>query len=85
MGGRPGRHQRLRWPRRKDERVLRARSLCQQWVSYLLKSENISELTVSRSRMYFTGDLGCWNSDGSIAILGRCDDQVKVKVCSKTQ
>lgn len=35
--------------------------------------------------MYFTGDLGCWNNDGSIAILGRCDDQVKVKVRSRSQ
>ncbi|PHH71748.1 hypothetical protein CDD80_5032 [Ophiocordyceps camponoti-rufipedis] len=30
-------------------------------------------------RMYCTGDLGCWRPDGSIDILGRCDDQVKVK------
>ncbi|KJZ77824.1 hypothetical protein HIM_03001 [Hirsutella minnesotensis 3608] len=31
------------------------------------------------SRMYCTGDLGRWRTDGSIDILGRCDDQVKVK------
>ncbi|KJZ71378.1 hypothetical protein HIM_09219 [Hirsutella minnesotensis 3608] len=31
------------------------------------------------SNMYCTGDLGKWRSDGSIDILGRCDDQVKVK------
>ncbi|KAH7305941.1 AMP-binding enzyme [Stachybotrys elegans] len=31
------------------------------------------------SFMYNTGDLGRWNSDGSIDILGRCDDQVKIK------
>ncbi|RDA93987.1 hypothetical protein CP533_5008 [Ophiocordyceps camponoti-saundersi (nom. inval.)] len=30
-------------------------------------------------RMYCTGDLGRWRPDGSIDILGRCDDQVKVK------
>ncbi|PHH83868.1 hypothetical protein CDD83_2896 [Cordyceps sp. RAO-2017] len=31
------------------------------------------------SHMYCTGDLGQWRPDGSIDILGRCDDQVKVK------
>lgn len=31
--------------------------------------------------MYDTGDLGRWTEDGSIDILGRQDDQVKVKVC----
>jgi non-ribosomal peptide synthetase component F len=30
--------------------------------------------------MYCTGDLGQWRPDGSIEILGRADDQVKVKV-----
>ena len=30
--------------------------------------------------MYNTGDLGRWTEDGSIDILGRQDDQVKVKV-----
>lgn len=30
--------------------------------------------------MYCTGDLGKWRPDGSIEILGRVDDQVKVKV-----
>lgn len=39
-----------------------------------------SSLTSNSSNMYFTGDLGHWNTDGSIAINGRCDDQVKVKV-----
>ncbi|CAM1508539.1 Fc.00g053870.m01.CDS01 [Cosmosporella sp. VM-42] len=31
------------------------------------------------SKMYNTGDLGSWRPDGSIEILGRVDDQVKVK------
>ncbi|KAK7417327.1 hypothetical protein QQZ08_011670 [Neonectria magnoliae] len=31
------------------------------------------------SKMYNTGDLGRWRSSGSIEILGRVDDQVKVK------
>ncbi|UKZ72079.1 uncharacterized protein TrAtP1_013017 [Trichoderma atroviride] len=31
------------------------------------------------SKMYCTGDLGLWRPDGSIEILGRADDQVKVK------
>jgi non-ribosomal peptide synthetase component F len=31
--------------------------------------------------MYKTGDLGQWRADGSIDILGRADDQVKIKVC----
>ena len=31
--------------------------------------------------IYNTGDVGMWKPDGTIEILGRCDDQVKVKVC----
>ncbi|KAM3508798.1 hypothetical protein MY11210_006584 [Beauveria gryllotalpidicola] len=31
------------------------------------------------SLMYQTGDLGQWDASGNILILGRCDDQVKVK------
>jgi iturin family lipopeptide synthetase B len=30
--------------------------------------------------MYNTGDLGSWMPDGQIEIIGRADDQVKVKV-----
>lgn len=30
--------------------------------------------------MYNTGDVCQWNPDGSVHILGRVDDQVKVKV-----
>ena len=33
------------------------------------------------SNMYCTGDLGRWRADGNIDILGRLDDQVKIKVC----
>ena len=32
--------------------------------------------------MFNTGDLGRWREDGSIDMLGRQDDQVKIKVCS---
>ncbi|GJC83630.1 adenylate-forming reductase 06235 [Colletotrichum liriopes] len=32
------------------------------------------------SMMYNTGDLGRWRHDGSIDILGRVDDQIKIKV-----
>ncbi|KAM5353424.1 hypothetical protein ACJ41O_000074 [Fusarium nematophilum] len=32
------------------------------------------------SLMYNTGDLGRWRSDGQLDILGRVDDQVKIKV-----
>lgn len=35
--------------------------------------------------MYKTGDLGQWRDDGAIEILGRADDQVKVKVRLATQ
>ncbi|KAI6264503.1 hypothetical protein MCOR27_011701 [Pyricularia oryzae] len=31
------------------------------------------------THMYNTGDLGKWNEDGSIDILGRVDDQIKIK------
>lgn len=30
-------------------------------------------------RLYKTGDLGCWNSDGSIRFFGRKDHQVKIR------
>ncbi|KAF6835330.1 AMP-binding enzyme [Colletotrichum plurivorum] len=32
-----------------------------------------------RTMMYNTGDLGRWRQDGSIDILGRVDDQIKIK------
>jgi len=31
------------------------------------------------TRMYRTGDLGRWNSRGLIEIIGRCDDQIKLR------
>ena len=37
---------------------------------------------IYRYKIYNTGDLGRWLPDGSIEILGRVDDQVKVKVGS---
>jgi len=33
-----------------------------------------------RTMMYNTGDLGRWKENGEIDILGRMDDQVKIKV-----
>lgn len=30
--------------------------------------------------MYNTGDLGAWRQDGEIEMLGRVDDQIKIKV-----
>lgn len=31
------------------------------------------------ARLYKTGDLGCWNEDGTISYLGRNDHQVKIR------
>ncbi|MCT2410078.1 amino acid adenylation domain-containing protein [Chryseobacterium antibioticum] len=39
----------------------------------------VSNPFVSGSRMYKTGDLGRWHSDGSIEFLGRKDNQVKIR------
>ncbi|KAI9172642.1 Adenylate-forming reductase [Paramyrothecium foliicola] len=39
----------------------------------------LDEFAGSTSAMYNTGDLGRWLADGSIEILGRCDDQIKLK------
>lgn len=33
----------------------------------------------SQARLYRTGDLGRWRSDGTIAYLGRNDDQIKIR------
>ncbi|EXL31116.1 syringopeptin non-ribosomal peptide synthetase SypA [Pseudomonas fragariae (ex Marin et al. 2024)] len=32
-----------------------------------------------RTRLYKTGDLGCWQADGRIVYLGRNDDQIKIR------
>ncbi|RAJ77620.1 amino acid adenylation domain-containing protein [Chitinophaga dinghuensis] len=49
---------------------------------------NRAELTAERfvdnpflagRKMYKTGDIGCWLSDGNVAFRGRIDDQVKVR------
>lgn len=39
-----------------------------------------SVLTYYRSRMFNTGDIARWREDGSLDMLGREDDQVKIKV-----
>lgn len=36
-------------------------------------------LTQRRSRMFNTGDIARWREDGSLDMLGREDDQVKIK------
>jgi acyl carrier protein len=57
---------------------------------YLNKEESTSQKFVSNpygiehpfiagERMYKTGDLGKWQSDGNILFLGRKDDQVKIR------
>ena len=33
----------------------------------------------STDRIYLTGDLGCFNADGSVQFRGRADDQIKVR------
>ncbi|KAF5022546.1 hypothetical protein F66182_5379 [Fusarium sp. NRRL 66182] len=35
--------------------------------------------TSAESTIYNTGDLGCWQRDGTVDILGRVDDQVRTK------
>lgn len=35
----------------------------------------------SNSKLYKTGDLVQWQSDGNLEYLGRCDDQVKIRGC----
>lgn len=37
-------------------------------------------LTLTRTKMYNTGDIGRWLPDGTVQVQGRRDDQVKVKV-----
>ncbi|MBO9586220.1 MAG: AMP-binding protein, partial [Flavobacterium sp.] len=51
---------------------------------YLHKAELTAEKFIENpfhkgERMYKTGDLGKWQSDGNIEFLGRIDDQVKIR------
>ncbi len=55
-------------------------------LGYLNKPEQTQKAFVMRSlpnqaaqRMYLTGDLGIWLPDGTIEILGRIDNQVKIR------
>lgn len=34
---------------------------------------------VTGDRIYFTGDIGCWTTDGEIVLKGRLDNQVKLR------
>lgn len=34
---------------------------------------------VRGARLYKTGDLACWRSDGTLEYLGRCDNQLKIR------
>jgi amino acid adenylation domain-containing protein/non-ribosomal peptide synthase protein (TIGR01720 family) len=44
-----------------------------------LTSERFIKLTGSEERLYLTGDLGRWKSNGTIAFSGRKDKQVKIR------
>ncbi len=50
----------------------------------LMTDTAIIRLHFCRSMMYNTGDLGRWLDFGEIDILGRTDDQVKVKVIKQS-
>lgn len=45
----------------------------------LTKEKFIANPFKAGERMYDTGDLGCWLSDGNIEFLGRKDHQVKIR------
>ncbi|WP_156100658.1 AMP-binding protein, partial [Gillisia sp. Hel_I_29] len=45
----------------------------------LTKERFVSNPFKEGTRMYKTGDLGRWNSDGTITFLGREDAQVKIR------
>ncbi|WP_410503401.1 amino acid adenylation domain-containing protein [Gillisia sp. Hel_I_29] len=45
----------------------------------LTKERFVSNPFIEGTRMYKTGDLGIWNSDGTITFLGREDAQVKIR------
>lgn len=45
----------------------------------LTKEKFVNNPFKSEERLYKTGDLGCWSSDGNIRFVGRKDDQVKIR------
>ncbi|KAI0484876.1 hypothetical protein GGR56DRAFT_680719 [Xylariaceae sp. FL0804] len=48
------------------------------WSSSLLASPSRGGVAAEATRYYKTGDLASWNGDGTVTILGRKDDQVKL-------
>ncbi|HEY0066208.1 MAG TPA: HAD-IIIC family phosphatase, partial [Flavisolibacter sp.] len=44
-----------------------------------LTQEKFREHPGLQKKLYYTGDLGCWLSNGTILYLGRKDDQVKIR------
>ena len=49
------------------------------WKRPELTAEKFVANTVGEGRIYRTGDLGRWHSDGTIELLGRADFQVKIR------
>ncbi|MES2391919.1 MAG: amino acid adenylation domain-containing protein [Acidobacteriota bacterium] len=49
------------------------------WKRPELTAEKFVASTVGEGRIYRTGDLGRWHSDGTIELLGRVDFQVKIR------
>ncbi|MGG8495333.1 amino acid adenylation domain-containing protein [Tenacibaculum sp. TC6] len=45
----------------------------------LTKEKFVENKFTGEGRLYKTGDLGCWLSDGTLEFVGRSDDQVKVR------
>jgi amino acid adenylation domain-containing protein len=45
----------------------------------LTSAKFIAHPFVSGERLYKTGDLGCWRSDGNLEFHGRIDEQVKIR------
>lgn len=51
-----------------------------EYASKQVSAGKVHWLIYCSALMYNTGDLGQWRPDGQIDILGRVDDQVKIKV-----